>query len=314
MTAQQKSLLISILIVLAGLIPIPVYFLEMHDHSLDVNTAALPSRTLTPFEQQAQALAGLVVKPVYMMSSLIIILALIGQKAADLSALRWGQIAFLAGETFCALNFYIYKHGSILSEYLHSYGMALAFGFTSFALLEGLDARLLGQTSSKLALSRNEVSAHDARAVARFAIIMFAILTFIPILSPLQPDAYSVSIFGFPYSYTRFEVYEIYERRVLPALALIAFLISYLPLLRKGDTPIPFIAKVFLCAGLGALSFSYFRLSLNAIFVNNLIWFEFWEGTTELMFVGAIGFVLCKFKGTLLEKTPILEGIGDNIK
>ena len=109
-------------------------------------------------------------------------------------------------------------------------------------------------------------------------------------------------------------VYEIYERRVLPALALIAFLISYLPLLRKGDTPIPFIAKVFLCAGLGALSFSYFRLSLNAIFVNYLIWFEFWEETTELMFVGAIGFVLCKFKGTLLEKTPILEGIGDNIK
>jgi hypothetical protein len=105
-------------------------------------------------------------------------------------------------------------------------------------------------------------------------------------------------------------VYEIYERRVLPSLALIAFAIAYLSMLRSGKTAIPFIAKVFFCAGLGALSFLLFRVSLNAIFVNNLVWFEFWEEATELMFVGAIGFVLWKFKETLLEKTPMLEGIG----
>lgn len=325
MEIKQRSLLVFILIILAGLVPIPVYFLEMGNGSLDVNMASLPSRNLTPFEQQVQILAGLVIKPIYMMMSLFIIIALSGQKGTDVSVLQWGQIAFFAGETFCALNFYIYKHESILSEYLHSYGMALAFGFTSFALLEGLETRLLRQSNSKLTLpapvqeaqvsraaksTKGDASAPEARAVARFAIIMLAILTFIPMLSPLQPDAYSVSIFGFPYSYTRFDVYEIYERRVLPALALIAFVISYLPLLRKGRTSIPFLTKVFLCAGLGALSFSFFRVSLNAIFVNNLVWFEFWEEAIELMFVGAIGFVLWKFRATLLEKTPMLENIG----
>jgi hypothetical protein len=63
-----------------------------------------------------------------MMLSLVIILALIGQKVTDLSALQWGQITFLVGETFCAINFYIYHQESLLSEYLRSYGMVLAFG------------------------------------------------------------------------------------------------------------------------------------------------------------------------------------------
>lgn len=310
MAIERRTFLIFILIILAGLVPIPVYILEAGDGSLDVNIASLPSRNMTPFEQQAQALAGLVIKPIYMMMSLLIIIALIGQKGKAISALQWGQIAFLAGETFCAINFYIYRHESVLSEYLHSYGMVLAFGFTFFALLEGLGARLLKRNSSKLALSQVNVSAREARAIARFAIIMLAIPTFLPILSPLQPDAYSVSILGFPYSYTRFDVYGIYERRVLPALALIAFVISYLPLLRRSGTPIPLITKVLLCAGLGALSFSLFRVSLNAIFVKDLVWFEFWEEVTELMFAGTIGFVLWKFRRILLENTEMLKNIG----
>ena len=320
---KRTSLIIFALIMVAGLIPVLAYTLEGWSDTQTIDTASLPLRNLPPFEQAAQAFAGLVVKPAYMMLCVVIILALLGQKTADLAALRWGQIAFLAGETFCALNFYVYKHESVLSEYLHSYGMVLSFGFTAFAVLEGLDSRILKLTSSKSACealrvcggcTRYAEEGCKARVIARFILPILAVLTFIPILSPLQPDVYAVAIFNFPYSYTRLNIYEIYERRVLPALALIAFFIAYLSLWRKGEPPIPFITKIFACAGLGALGLSFFRLTLNAIFVDNLVWFEFWEEATELMFVGAIAFALWQFKATLLRETLILEALGINRK
>lgn len=317
---KNKTLLTTALIVIMGLIPVAMYRMEVVAPAQAAELVqALPGRSLSPLEQGAQALAGLIIKPVYMILSLLIILALIDQKSADLLTLQWGQIAFLAGEIFCALNFYLYRHGAILSEYLHSYGMALAFGLTSFAFLEAIDARFLRLSSSKSACAALAVcgrcTRHDregckARTITRFVIPILAFLTLIPLLAPLQVDAYAVSIFGFPYSYTRFDAYEIYERRVLPGLALISFLLAWIPLWRNSEHPIPFATKIFACAGIGALGFSFFRLVLNAVFAQNLVWFEFWEETTELMFVAATGFILWQFKQTLLEKTPLLESLG----
>ncbi len=315
MTINCKTVFIVILIILAGLIPIAVYWLETGNSQAPA-LASLPSRNLPPSGQMAQALAGLVIKPLYMMLCLALIIVLIGQKDNDIAALQWGLTAFLVGEVFCAINFYIYRHESILSEYIHSYGMAVAFGLICFALLESLDVRLLRLTRSKAACealrvcgrcTRHEAEGCKARAVAQFAIPLLAALTFIPLLSPLQPDAYAVSIFGFPYSYTRLDVYEIYERRVLPLLALAVFILAWLPMMKKGEPPIPFLTKVLACAGLGALGFSFFRVTLNAIFADNLVWFEFWEEATELMFTAAIGFALWQFRRSLLKGTSILE-------
>jgi len=297
MTRSQKTVLLSSLILSAGLIPISIYLIE-NPYLLDVDTASLPSRNLSLLEQQAQVLAGLVIKPIYMMVSLLIIVALLEQRRSAILALQCGQIAFLTGEVFCAINFYIYKHESLLSEYLHSYGMALGFGFTSFALLEGLERLIVSRTSPP--------STREPRAILQLLVPVCASLAFIPILSPLQPEAYTTSIFNIPYSYTRLAFYEVYERRILPVLALIAFFIAYLSLWRDWEA-ISFSTKVFLCAGLGVLSFSFFRVALNAIFVNNLVWFEFWEEATELMFVGTIGFCLWRYRAFLLEGTPMLE-------
>ncbi len=315
MTTNRKTAFIVILIILAGLIPIAGYWLEAGVTQAP-DLESLPGRSLPPSGQMAQALAGLVIKPLYMMLSLALIILLIGQRDIDVAALQWGLIAFLVGEVFCAINFYIYRHESILSEYIHSYGMAVAFGLICFALLEGMDTRLLRLTSSKAACealrvcgrcTRHEAEGCKARAAAQFVIPMLAALTFIPFLSPLQPNAYAVFIFGFPYSYTRLDVYEIYERRVLPLLALAAFVLAWLPLLKKGEPPIPFLTKVLVCAGLGALGFSFFRVTLNAVFVDNLVWFEFWEEATELMFTAAVGFALWQFRRSLLKGTAVLE-------
>ena len=294
---MKKFILIAILLLLAGTIPVSIYFIE-YPHSFDVNAASLPSRSLSLLEQQAQALAGLAVKPLYMMLSLLVILALIGQKWTAILALQWGQIAFLAGEVFCAINFYVYRHESVLSEYLHSYGMAVAFAFTSFAVLEGLEMRLGSRIRSWVQ--------DEARAWMKFILPMLVVLCFIPILTTIQPESYAVTIFRFPYSYTRLDVYQLYERRILPALALTTFAGAYLSLMKKNET-LSFATKTLLCAGIGALGFSFFRVALNAMFADALVWFEFWEEATELMFVGAVAFVLWRYRRILLEKTPILD-------
>ena len=294
---MKKFILIAILLLLAGTIPISIYFIE-YPHSFDVNAASLPSRSLSLLEQQAQALAGLAVKPLYMMLSLLIILALIGQKWTAILALQWGQIAFLAGEVFCAINFYVYRHESVLSEYLHSYGMAVAFAFTAFAVLEGLGMRIGNRIRSWIQ--------DEARAWMKFILPMLVVLCFIPILTTIQPESYAVTIFRFPYSYTRLDVYQFYERRILPVLALIAFVGAYLLLMRRGAT-FSFSIKMLVCAGIGALGFSFFRVALNAMFADALVWFEFWEEATELMFVGAVVFVLWRYRKILLERTPMLD-------
>ncbi|MCZ2120643.1 MAG: hypothetical protein LC108_00085 [Anaerolineales bacterium] len=294
MTRLQIILLLT-LILLAGLIPVTIYLMD--GNSLTRDIASLPTREMPLREQAAQALAGLAIKPIYMMLCLAVIVALIGQTRPALVVLMWGQIAFLAGEIFCAINFYVYQHESLISEYLHSFGMALAFGLTLLALIEWVE--LL--TNAR----RKPLFLKEIRAFTLFALPIFAMLTFIPFLAPLQTDAYTTSIFNVTYSYTRFEAYEIYERRVLPALSLVIFIVTFFYLLR-GPSVMPFRAKAMLCAGLGALGFAYFRIALNAIFVDSLVWFEFWEEATELMFVGGVAFALWRFKA-MFKKTPISD-------
>src|SRR5512143_13918 len=120
MTTKSKALLTFMLILGAGILPIALYSLRASADLQVPPLAALPVHSLPPYQQAAQALAGLFIKPLYMLLSLVIIVVLVGQPGADISALKWGQVAFLSGEIFCAVNFYIYRHASVLSEYLHS--------------------------------------------------------------------------------------------------------------------------------------------------------------------------------------------------
>ncbi len=311
MTKGSNAVLTLVFILGAGLLPIALFFLQPPAVRELPPVGALPFHPLLPQEQAAQVIAGLLVKPTYMLVSLAIIVALHDQHSADLAALQAGQIAFLVGETFCAINFYFYRHESVLSEYVHSYGMAVAFGLTVFALLEGLDARVLKLSSSSGACAalplcgkctRHQDEGCKLRSLSRVLVPVLAGLLFIPLLSPLQPDAYAVSLFGFPYSYTRWNVYEVYERRILPLLGLVAFAIAFFSLLRKGTTPLPVPAKIFTAAGVGALGFSFLRLGLNAIFASDLVWFEVWEETTELLYIGLVAFTLWEFRRTLLPR------------
>lgn len=60
------------------------------------------------------------------------------------------------------------------------------------------------------------------------------------------------------------------------------------------------ISKIFFAAGLGPLGFGFLRLILLHAYRENLVWFNFWEELTELIFVVGIGLTLWLFRSNLL--------------
>ncbi|MBV6397027.1 MAG: hypothetical protein HFACDABA_02631 [Anaerolineales bacterium] len=302
MTRSQRSSIV-ILAALGGLLPILVYWIE--HGGLGAPTFA-GARGMSAAEQFAQVAAGLVVKPAYMFISLVLILALLRQKERGLAALRWGMIAFLLGEIFCAVNFIAYQHESLVSEYIHSYGMALAFGFFTYALLEMLDARVLHINRGHCSINglcqtckRVTPLACAARRVAILIVMLTISASFLPLTVSTSPESYATDLFGVPYAYARFDFYQWYEARLLPVLALILCACALMILLRPTGDPLPQSAKILFSAGLGALGFSLFRVILGALFAGELVWFEFWEELSELMFTGAFAFLLWQFRGAL---------------
>lgn len=264
-------------------------------------------------QQVAQVVAGLYIKPAYMLISLTLIIGLIGQTAREIKSLFWGLTAFLTGEIFCAVNFIVYKHASIASEYIHSYGMTLAFGFVAYAILEIADKHILRINNGRCAANelcgtckRNSPLHCSAQRIAMLAVLMTGIASFLPLTVSVSTESYLTEVFNFPYSYARFDFYQWYEARALPLLALTFFILAFPPLLKTKNDPIPQLTKLFFSAGIGALGFSLFRVILASMFANHLVWFEFWEELTELMFIAATGFMLWQFRETLLQKTSFL--------
>jgi hypothetical protein len=211
-----------------------------------------------------------------------------------------GLIAFLIGETICGVNFIVYQHASLVSEYIHSYGMVLAFGFFTYSSVEIVDQRLLRKNNRDGAVQRT----------AQLVLLLMALVSFFPLTANVTPESYTTRLFRFPYSYARFNFYQWYETRALPLLALTCLIVAFISLFNSKEAA-PRLAKIFFSAGVGALGFSLFRLILASVFAENLVWFEFWEEASELTLTSTIGLVLWQFRETLLEKTPLLDALSN---
>jgi preprotein translocase subunit SecE len=224
--------------------------------------------------------------------------------------------AFLIGEIFCGINFLTFRHASLISEYIHSYGMVLAFGFITYAFLEILDGRILHINNGRCTVGelcgickRTSPLQCAARRSTLLVLVLTTLISFLPFLVSASPKSYVTDLFGYPYSYARFALYQWFETRALPLFALASFLVAFIPLFTSKSDPIPQMTKIFFSASIGALGFSLFRITLGSIFADDLVWFEFWEEATELMLISSIGFILWQFRTTLLEETPILDQV-----
>ena len=264
----------------------------------------LPFRAMPPYEQWAAVAAGFVIKPLYMLGSLVLILTLRRCRSAALSSLRWGLIAFLAGEAMCAMNYLAYGETSALLEYLHSFGMVAAFGFTTHAVAAALDGRFIrysdpDERCAAIPLCRGCIKYQDAPCGFRrlFLLLLpaFMVLSLLPLCATFVTTSYNTRILGTPYNYTHAVVHQLYEIRFLPVVAVVLFGASFGVLRFAERYPIPW-SKMFFAAASGAISFSLFRAFLLGPFQENLVWFAFWEEATEFLYVAGAAAVLLVFR------------------
>lgn len=111
--------------------------------SQDNTLSPLPTRVSPMYEKLLAVFTGFGVKYTYMSLALVVAFVLRKSQARDLCALRWSMILFFLGEAACSVNYMVYQEKSYLTEYLHGYGMILAFSWVAYALMEGLDSRLI---------------------------------------------------------------------------------------------------------------------------------------------------------------------------
>jgi rhodanese-related sulfurtransferase len=278
----------------------------------------VPYRAMSPGEQAAAALALLWIKPSYMLLSAVAAFVLLRRKAVDLHILGWGLLVFLIGEVFCAINYILLKDNSYFAEYVHSLSMALAFGLTAYALMEGLDERLVhfSQKDKHCAMLpvcgpciKYQAVRCGIRRIAQFSSVALIVLAIIPLLSSFSYIAYNTRIGPVYHYYVRPVVHQWFEARYSPGLAIVLISLSLLVLQITPRATIHPLARILFCGGFGFMGFAMFRVMLGMIYAETLVWATFWEEITELMFIGAVIYILLVFRHTLLPGINSLEVI-----
>jgi rhodanese-related sulfurtransferase len=276
----------------------------------DGKKSDLPFRAMSSLEQWSAVTIAFLIKPIYMTLSLLLMIWIWRQRAADLTALRWGLIWFWIGENACSIDFLFFKRASDFWEFLHGYGMAVSFSFIAYAFLEGFDHRVVKFSPEKercaaLSLCRACVKYSDAPCgLKRLFTVMIpalAVLALMPLTAGFQLASYDTIIVGTAHNYYHLPSSQLLELRYCPALALILFAAAWLVLLFKRHEPVA-ASKVLLAAATGPLSFGMLRMFFVASFSDRLVWFDVWEEITELLSILSIGLVLWVFRHSLFVK------------
>jgi hypothetical protein len=297
-------------IVAGGVTPILLHALGFTPASAATGANPLPVCPLTLLEQWLAVLTAFAIKPAYMGLSLALIVWLWRSTADDLTALRRGLIAFLAGESACALNYLVFDGRSDLWEFLHSYGMVVSFSFVAYAGLEGLDHRLIRFSAPKdrcaaLSLCRACIKHADVpcglRRLFTFGIPSLIVVAFIPLTANLKEGGQLNPVLGSLVNYSPTLFSQWFEFRYCAALAIGLFSVSWLVLLKKRNDPVS-ASKVWLAAGLGPLGFGTTRLFLISTYSDQLMWSAAWEEVTELLFVAFVAVALWLFRHRLVHQ------------
>lgn len=266
-----------------------------------------PFRQSPRYEQLLTVINGFVIKPIHMVLSLALVLVLWRSRSADLAALRRGITFLFVGENCCAINYLFFNHTSYFFEYLHSFGMLLCFGFVTYAVLEGMDRRILmlsdpERKCAALSLCKECVKyANIPCGLKRtFFLIIPAsiILAFLPLCADYHDTSYNTVIFGTFYNYSYALVRQQFEILYCPIAAIAMLVISLLILFLRKENPLP-PAKIAFAAGIGPLGFGTLRMILTSTYSHNLMWSDFWEEATELLLVAGVCVVLWIFRHRL---------------
>jgi hypothetical protein len=293
----------------AGILPLLLYWPSfVQPPSAD----SVLVRDIGTFEQWLVVTTAFGVKPAYMVLSLVWIVVLWRRRATDLVALRWGVIFFLGGEIACAANYLVFGGDSAVTDYLHSYGMAAGFSFIAYAVLEGMDIRLIKYTPAKdrcaaLSLCRSCIKYAEVpcglRRLFFFLIPALIVVSFMLPSADLKPLSHRTHILGSTQDFLSPTWAQLFESRYCAWLSISLLLLSWGALSFKRNDPVA-TAKLFFAAAMGPLGFGLMRLFLRTAYRENLAWANIWEELTELIFVASVGIVLWLFRGTLFREEP----------
>jgi len=289
--------------------PCPLQFCRLKYGS--GRTEGLPTRSATRFEQWMLVFVSFVVKTLYILLSFALLVAVRKLKSLDMISLRWALASFFVGEVICAINYLFFTNASYLLEYFHNYGMVLSFGFAGFALFEGLDLRLVRYSDPEkkcagLELCRACVKYAEApcgfQRMFLFLAPAFAVLCLMPFCAGMKNVSYNSVIWGTTYNFMEAKIFQIFELRYCPAIALVFFSASALVLWLKKN-PVP-AAKVLFSIAMGFFGFSFFRMVLFYSYQDNILWFSNWEELTEFLYMAGVAATLWIFRKSIFQEGP----------
>ena len=264
----------------------------------------LPFHDATALEQFLAVASGFGFKITYSLLSLILVIVLWRSTAADLVALRWAMAFFFIGENCCAVNYVVFGDTSHLFEFLHSYGMLLCFAFTTYAIVEAVDNRLIHVSGAEnkcaaLRLCGRCIKHTDVpcglRRTFYLVIVAMMVLAGMLLTADFHHVSYNVEIYGATYNYSNPLVHQLYEIVYCPVAALVMFAVSLVMLLRAGGNDLR-AAKMAFAGGCGALGFGTLRMVLAGAYSRRMVYFVLWEEATELLFVIGVCCVLWIFR------------------
>jgi rhodanese-related sulfurtransferase len=260
-------------------------------------------RTSPLYEQALAVIAFFLLKPIYTVVSLALVIVLWPNRSPDLAALRWAMLFFFIAESSCAVNFLAFEERSYWMEYLHSMGMVLAYGFGSFALLDGLDRRLVMLSDPRrrcaaLGLCGRCIKHANVPCGLRrvFCVVLpLAMLFSLFLLTAGWHDTvYITRIFGYPYVYGHLFVFQMFENWFCGGAAFLMFAAALCTLLVRRQAGIE-TAKILFAAGLGPLVFGGLRMLLGAAYDRNQVWYLFWDESTDFALIALVCAVLWIF-------------------
>ena len=237
--------------------------------------------------------------------SLVIVVLLWRSTAVDLAAVRWGILAFFIGESACWVNYFGYKETSYLWDYVHAAGMFVCFGFLAYAVLEGIDRRILGLTDPERRCAAVRLcgacvkSAPVPCGLKRTFYLFIPALMIVAMMIPTadwHDNSYNTLIFGEPYNYGHLRVFQQLENWYCPAAAVVMFGASLAILLFKRRDPIG-ARQDRLCRRLRTAGLRHASgMLLGAAYDGNRVWVLFWEEATELLMTFGICCLLWIFR------------------
>lgn len=255
----------------------------------------------TRLEQFVICLASFGLKPLYELMALIVACFIWRRPEPHWRTLRWGLLAFFLGENACAVNYLFYGLENFTWEFWHCYGMLVAFGLISYALVDFVDHQLIhySQKDTSCAFASLCKSCYKHQPVAcnlwilfLFTIPAILILCLMPLSAPFKNFMSVGSVFGADVIFTHSIMQQLYEIRIYPLLAMLFLAAAWLLLFTGKEAGLT-SSKLFFSAGLGMLGFSLMRFLIYWSFSDSILWAEAWEEMTEFMFVLSIVIMLC---------------------